>query len=44
VTPSKKYQGRFGRIFSLEDLGIVVPPLKAKGPYKEATTQDEPGI
>lgn len=41
ATPSKKYQGRFERIVSLEDLGIVVPPLKAKKPQEEPTIQAE---
>lgn len=41
VVPSKKYQGRFERIVSLEDLGIVVPSLKAKKPQEEPTTQAE---
>lgn len=28
--PSKKYKGRFERIFSLEDLGIEVPSIEVK--------------
>lgn len=32
VVPSRKYQGRFEHIVSLEDLGIQVPLLKSKEP------------
>ena len=32
--PSKKYKGRFERIFSLEDLGIEVPSIEVKAKVK----------
>lgn len=41
VVPSKKYQGRFERIVSLEDLGIAVPLLKMKESRKEAEAKAE---
>ena len=39
VVPSQKYKGRVERVFSLEDFGIEIPPLKKSLP--ESETQDK---
>jgi hypothetical protein len=44
MAPSKKFRGRFERLFSLYDLGFDVPPPKAAPPAAGADREQPPNV
>ncbi len=44
MAPSKKFKGRFERLFSLDDLGIEVPPPKAVSPAADTEREQVPDV